>query len=133
MFLSILNLFSAASLFGVMARSGDRFLAVHLHLRYQELVTQKRVVVVVILVWVLCAFLLLFYSVVFPNISYIVFAILGVVYLVFLALIYFKIYFAVRRHRIQVHALHVAQDNQLANAARLRKSAVSVFYVYLVL
>jgi len=56
-----LYLFSAASFLGVMALSGDRFLAVHLHLRYQELVTHKRVVVVVISIWVFSAFLSLFY------------------------------------------------------------------------
>ena len=38
------NLFSAASFLGVVAVSVDRVLAVHLHLRYQELVTHKRVV-----------------------------------------------------------------------------------------
>ena len=41
-------LFSTASFLGVVAVSVDRFLAVHLHLRYQELVTHKLVVVVVI-------------------------------------------------------------------------------------
>ena len=40
--------FSAASFSGVVAVSVDRFLAVHFHLRYQERVTHKRVVIVVI-------------------------------------------------------------------------------------
>ena len=46
-----------ASFFGVVAVSVDRFLAIHLHLRYQELVTHKRVVAVVISIWVLSVFL----------------------------------------------------------------------------
>ena len=41
-----------ASFFGVIAISIDRFLAIHLHLRYQELVTHKRVIAVVISIWV---------------------------------------------------------------------------------
>ena len=45
------------SFLGVAAVSVDRFLAIHLHLRYQELVTHKRVVAVVILIWVLSVFL----------------------------------------------------------------------------
>ncbi|KAL9956436.1 hypothetical protein ACROYT_G037911 [Oculina patagonica] len=45
------NLFASASFFGVVAVSVDRSLAIHLHLRYQELVTHKRVVAVVILIW----------------------------------------------------------------------------------
>jgi len=43
-----------ASFCTVVAISVDRFLAIHLHLRYQELVTHKRVVTAVILIWVLC-------------------------------------------------------------------------------
>jgi len=133
LFLSASYLFSAASFLGVMALSVDRFLAVHLHLRYQELVTHQRVVVGVISIWMFSAFLSLFYLWVSRNIFYLFIAIFGVVYLVVSAILYSKIYFTVRRHRIQVHALQVAQDDQLANAARLRKSAVGVFYVYLVL
>ena len=45
-------LFTLASFFGVIAIGVDRFLAIHLHLRYQELVTRKRVVAVVVLIWV---------------------------------------------------------------------------------
>ena len=44
-----------ASNFSVFALAVDRFLAIQLHLRYQELVTHKRVVAVVISVWVLSA------------------------------------------------------------------------------
>ena len=131
-FLLTLYLFFAASFSGVMVLSVDRFLAVHLHLRYQELVTHKRVVAVVISVWVFSAFLSLCYLWVSRNNFYILIVIVGVVYLVLSALVYFKIYFAVRRHRNQVQAMQVAQNDQIANAARLRKSAVSVFYVYLV-
>ena len=46
------NLFGYASLFGVTFLSLDTFLAVYLHLRYQELVTHKRVVVVMVSKWV---------------------------------------------------------------------------------
>ena len=128
-----LYLFSSASFLGVMALSGDRFLAVHLHLRYQELVTHKRVVAVVISIWTFSAFLSLSYLWVSRNNFYMLIATVGVVYLVFSTIFYLKIYFAVRRHRNQVQALQVAAENdQIANAARLRKSAVSVFYVYLV-
>ena len=49
-------LFATASFLGVVAVSVDRLLAVHLHLRYQELVTHRRVVLVVIGIWVYSAF-----------------------------------------------------------------------------
>ena len=51
------NLFSFATIHGAMALCTDRFMAVHLHLRYQELVTHKQVVGVVILIWALSGFL----------------------------------------------------------------------------
>ena len=50
-------LFGTASFLGVGVVSVDRFLAIHLHLRYQELVTHKRAVAVVISIWVLNMFL----------------------------------------------------------------------------
>ena len=45
------NFICVASLIGVTALAADRFLAVHLHLRYHEFVTYNRVVFVVILIW----------------------------------------------------------------------------------
>ena len=52
-----ITFFGYASFFGAAALAADRFLAVHLHLRYQELVTHKRLVAVVISVWVFSAIL----------------------------------------------------------------------------
>ena len=48
---------------------------------------------------------------------------------------YCKIYLAVRRHTNQIQALQVqrdAQNDEMTNFARLKKSTVSTFYVYLV-
>jgi len=47
----------------------------------------------------------------------------------------YKIYVAVRRHAHQIQALQVqqvAQNEEMANDGRLRKSAVTTVYVYLV-
>ena len=52
-FMIIAILFPYASFFLVVAIGVDRFLAIHLHLRYQELVTHKRVVALVISIWTL--------------------------------------------------------------------------------
>ena len=132
-FLVISCIFSSASFLGVIALSTDRFLAVHLHLRYQELVTHNRAVSVVISIWVFSALVSLLF--VYENFSNVVISVIGVVCLLITAMLYFKIYLAVRRHRNQIQTLQVqqaAQNGQTVNAARLRKSAVGVFYVYLV-
>ena len=42
-----------ASHFGVISLTVDRFLAIHLHLTYRELVTHKRVVVSCVRLWIL--------------------------------------------------------------------------------
>ena len=128
-------LFSQASFFGVVAVSVDRFLAIHLHLRYQELVTHKRVVVVVILKWVFSVFLSLILLWTRPNFNSVLIFICGVVCLLVTTLVYIRIYFAVRRHKNQIQALQVqqtAQTDEMANFASLIKSAVGIFYVYLV-
>ena len=51
--MAVMKFFCLSSLFNVVTISVDRFLAVHLHLRYQELVTHKRVIAAVISIWLL--------------------------------------------------------------------------------
>ena len=127
--------FYQASFFGVVALSIDRFLAIHLHLRYQELVTHKRVVVVVILLWVMSAFLLLT-SVWIPVDNFLlVKLVLGVLGLVLTTVAYVRVYLAVRHHKGEIQALQVqqvAENSEVANLISLVKSAVGVFYIYLV-
>lgn len=129
------------SFFGVTTISVDRFLAIHLHLKhqdlltYQEIVTYKRVVATVILSWILSAFLALngvLKSEYGCNIAGVA---VGMACLLTMALIYFKIYIAVRRHTVQVHpqpaqAVAPNEENR-SNFERLRKTAVGTFYVYL--
>ena len=105
MFYWIMDLFSGASFVGVMALSVDRFLAIHLHLRYQELVTPKRVVALVISIWISSALLSLVSLLVPMTIAYLVLAITGILCLQASGLLFLKIYLTVQRHRKQIHAL----------------------------
>ena len=122
------------SFLGIMALNVDRFLAVHLHLRYRELVTYKRVLRLAILTWVLSALLSSICYLVtenlnpFMNITIIVWSLC----LIFLTVISCRLYFAVRVHTKQIQASQLNQtalSDELATASRLRKSAVSSFYV----
>ena len=135
-FTFITVLLSAASFLGVISLSVDRFLAIHLHLRYQELVTQRRVVAVVVLIWVLNTFLSLWGLFVSIDISYVGLPVIIVICYVASACLYFRIYLAVRRHKNQIQALQiqqVAQNGEMAtNVASASKSAVGTFYVFLV-
>ena len=119
----------------MVALAADRFLAVHLYLRYQELVTHKRVVAVVISIWIISAIPMLL-SIWIPNAVGIFFVSVNSVCYLTTVFFYFKIYLAVRHHSNQIHVLQaqLAKNNEgdLANAARERKAAVGTFYVYLV-
>ena len=134
-FYPTVNSLTSATFFGIVALAADRFLALHLHLRYQELVTHKRVVAVVISICIISAILMLL-SIWIPNAVGIIFLPVASVCYLTTALFYFKIYLAVRHHSNQIHVLQaqLAQNNEgdMTNAARERKAAVGTFYVYLV-
>ena len=129
------NFFCFASFFGVVALSTDRFLAIHYYLRYQELVTHKRVVAAVILVWVFSVILtLILFRWIPANVSVIIAGTVQGLCFLTTALFYFKIYLAVRHHSHQTHVLQAQQAQNgevIANVVRQRKSAVGTFYVYL--
>ena len=128
-------LFVFASFFGVFALTVDRFLAIHLHLRYQQLVTYKRVVAVVISVWLLSALISFLSSNMAQVALSIVLGTILVVCVVITGILYCKIYAAVRHHTNQIHALQVqqeAQNEDMANAARQGKTALATFYAYVV-
>ena len=130
----IVFVFFLASFLGVVAISVDRFLAIHLHLRYQELVTHKRVVVVVISIWVLSVFLPLTMLFIPLDVSRAVFFFVGVIGLLVTTVVYIRIYVTVQRHKNQIQAQQVqegAGNGEMANFASLIKSTVGILYVYL--
>ena len=100
--------------------------------------THKRVVAVVISFWVLCSCISLFaLNRILEKVLVIIIATFGAVCFITTGLIYFKIYSIVRHYTNQIHSLqlqHVAQNQsgELANAARLKKTALATFYVYVV-
>ena len=97
--------------------------------------TNKRVVAVVIWIWIISAILMLL-PIWIPNVATIIFVAVESVCYLTTAFFYFKIYLAVRHHSNQIHVLQaqLAQNNEgdMTNAARERKAAVGTFYVYLV-
>ena len=126
-----------ASHLGVFALTVDRFLAVHLHLRYQELVTYKRVIAVVSSVWVLSASITLLRQLYSAVDSHIMPAVIVVVCIITTGLLYCKIYAAVRHHTTQIHTQvqqvqQATQNEDMANAARLKKCSLATFHIYLV-
>ena len=134
-FIFIVNTFSLASFFGVVAMSVDRFLAIYLHLRYQELVTHKRVFVTVVSIWVFSGFLPMAALWIPQEYFLCIKLFLGVIGVLLTTVAYVRIYLAVRRHKNQIQALQVqqaAENAEITNFISLVKSAVGIFCVYLV-
>ena len=130
------SLFSGASFLGVVAVSVDRFLAVHLHLRYQELVTHKRVVVVVITKWLCSAFVSSIASWGLLSTRDLMESVVAAFSFIVTFVVYTRIYLTVRRHKNQIHSMQVqevAHSDEIKHFIVLIKSTVSIFYVYLLL
>ena len=99
-----LNLFGFASFLGITFLSLDRFLAVYLHLRYQELVTHKRVSGAVISKWAFSAVLSFLRLWISAQILYIIFVIIYIFFLLTMTALNYKIYVAVRHHANEIQA-----------------------------
>ena len=132
------DLFACASFFSVVAITVDRFLAIHLHLRYQELVTHKRLIAVVISTWVITAYLSLLVPAarldwIPKRVPVIMFSAIGAVCFITTGLLHCNIYASVRHHTAHIQALQVQEETQnreMKNAVRLRKTALATFYIY---
>ena len=129
--------FVSASILAVLALSVDRFLAVHLHLRYQEIVTSKRVIFILILFWVISAIISLLGGIGYDNVRLISISILLAFCLITIALLQCKIYSVVRRHRYEIRAQKVQGSEQNDSTTepfkRQKPSIYSAFLIYLLL
>ena len=99
--LSVLSYFGyllvAASFQNVIVIAGDRLLAVLFHLRYQELVTPKRVTTVLVSVWITsCVFPILY--ILFPKEIEIVAAVISITGYALTTVAYVRIYKVVNYH-----------------------------------
>ena len=131
-FLIPTNFFIFASFFGVTALCAERFLAIHLHLRYQELVTSKRVAAVAVSIWVISALISLIRFFIPKNIMYVSFVIIDAACIITATSLSVKLYLTIRRHINQIQVQQVAQNDQGESVQRKRKSAMASLYVYLV-
>ena len=134
-----MNFFCISSLLNVVTISVDRFLAVHLHLRYQELVTHKRVIAAVILKWLFSAVICsdLFWAPLF-IISQVIRLVIMTVCFILVVIVYWRIYIVLKRHKNQIQDLQIqeaqqgVQNGDLSNFLKLSKSALGTFYVCIV-
>ena len=136
--MAVMTFFCASSLFSVVTISVDRFLAVHLHLRYQELVTHERVIAAVISIWLLSAIIS---SSVFWDtyiISRVIWLVIMTVCLIVVVTVYWRIYIVLKRHKNQIQSFQIqevrqgVQNGDLSSFSKIRKSTHGTFYVCIV-
>lgn len=128
------NALCIISLLTVTAVSLDRYLALRLHLRYKELITIKRVVIVIGIIWFIGAFIgsLWLYK---PEMVKIKVTTTIVICLMTATFSYFQIYRVVSRHyhtdvilKCAVEQVNISK--QAANMASFKSHALSTFWVY---
>ena len=133
--LSVLSYFVysliAASFLNVTVIAGDRLLAVSLHLRYQELVTARRVTTVLVSVWIISCVLAIQF-IFFPKEIQMVAAVICLIGYVLTTMAYVRIYKVVRYHQNQIYSQNQLQNAQTSEALRQRKSAYNSLFVSVV-
>ena len=125
------------SLLSVTAVGIDRYLALHLHLRYTQLVTNKRVIALLIFSWLLVALVLLTWLW-YPRFILGLGVAVGCICILITSACFFRIYLVLRYHLRQISIqTQPKTENQESNGAlnltRYRKSVLAMFMVYLVL
>ena len=123
----LLYFLAFASFLNLITIAAERLLAISFHLRYNELVTSKRVIIVSVSIWIA--------SCVPPAFAFVNFNLFVTVTMIFLSVgfplttfAYFRIYKAARYHQNQIHQ----QNSQATILFRERKSAFNVVYIYAV-
>ena len=125
---------AAVSMISVVLLSLDRYLALRLHLRYKEVVTNKRVVIVIGSVWTIQGCVAAFRFIKGANRTFMILIISVIVFLV--VCLFFtntKVFQSVRRHQRVIHdQTHaIAQHNALSslNMVKFRKTAITMFFI----
>ena len=114
----------------------ERFIAILYYLRYQELVTYKRVVAVVVSIWVLGGLFSLMRLWIPKSIMYVVFGIIQLACIIDATFFSIRIYSSLRLHVNEIQLLqlqHAPQNAQMVNIRRMRKFAMMHMSVYVCL
>ena len=132
--------FAVASFFCVVALSVDRFLAICCCLRYKHLTTRKRVVGIVVAIWLVSIILSLTVVWIPWYTVLLIFAIMDSIFEITSTILNLMIYRTAKAHMNQLQSLALAtwhpapngsSDGEMANVARVRKFAKLSIYLYL--
>ncbi|KAL9986838.1 hypothetical protein ACROYT_G001044, partial [Oculina patagonica] len=126
-----LFLLSCASFLNVIAIAVDRLLAIFLHLRYQELVTPKRVSITLLSLW-LTSGVAASIHISLPNNNDRVSDVLLFCGLLVTTVAYIYLYKTVRYHQNQIQSQRQLHQDQAMDVLQQKKSAINALFVYVV-
>ena len=121
----------SASFLNVIVIAFDRLLAVSLHLRYQELITPKRVNIALVSLWLISC-ITAFIFVFLPTSNEIVAIVILLIGYVLTTVAYVRIYKVVKHHQNQICRQNQLQNAQTREVLRQKKSAYNTIFVCLV-
>jgi len=124
-------LLACASFLNVTAIAVDRLLVICLHLRYQELVTQNRVVLGLISLW-LTSGVFASVSILLPSHNNYVSVVTELSGILVTTVAYIFVYKVVRYHRNQIQNQTEALPDQAMEVHREQKSSFNVLFIYVV-
>lgn len=131
-YLFFVLLLVTASYLTVTAIAIDRFLAISLHLRYQELVTSKRVIIALTGLWLASdTAASIFISIPEPH-NLIVVAVIQFYGLFVTTVVYIYIYRVARSHQNQILTQRQLCNDQAMEVLRAKKCAINSMFVYVV-
>ena len=119
---------SGLTLLNLTAISVDRYLAILLHLRYQEIVTEKRVKILVLGLWITVALSLILSP--WQLLKWLA-SFVGILCSGIVLFSWIRIYQVVRHHQTQIQGQMEIQGEHL-NMGRLIKSAINTMFILLV-
>lgn len=127
-------LLAGVSLFVITAISCERFLAVHLHLRYHDIVTRRGIAKVILsfwLIWIIITALRFF--VVNRKILRIIAVNFLVITSAIMVMAYIMIYKLVRRHQMQIRqqcfTRSPGESNKTIDMVRFKRSTMTMLYI----
>ena len=122
---------AGASFLNITIIAVDRFVAVSLHLRYQELVTSTRVAISLVILWVTSGLAAAIY-VLLPQHFGVVSVVVICFGLVLTTVANIRIYKVVRYHQNQIQSQLQQANHQEMELLRQKKSAFNALFVYVV-
>ena len=119
------------SLWTITAITVDRFLALHYHLQYPNLMTTSRAIYTIVTIW--CIITLFSFSILWsPRIYYFLGAFCITICLLVCLVCFIKIYRIVRRHQLQIHVQQQAVENSTdAKNHHIRQSTRSAKNIFI--